>query len=68
MVFVYKNYFLPWILICAVKVAWSKPIVKGIPPSPRDSHTCTTVGNNLFVFGGTDGENPLNDLHVLDTC
>lgn len=42
--------------------------MKGTPPSPRDSHSCTTVGNRLFVFGGTDGTNPLKDLHVLDTC
>ncbi|KAF3793548.1 Kelch domain-containing protein 3 [Nymphaea thermarum] len=50
-----------------IKQTWSKPMVKGVPPLPRDSHSCTTVGNKLFVFGGTDGHNPLNDLHVLDT-
>ncbi|XP_039136897.1 RING finger protein B-like isoform X2 [Dioscorea cayenensis subsp. rotundata] len=50
-----------------VKKTWSKPMVKGIPPSPRDSHSCTTVGNRLFVYGGTDGTNPLDDLHILDT-
>ncbi|XP_077222651.1 galactose oxidase/kelch repeat superfamily protein isoform X2 [Tasmannia lanceolata] len=50
-----------------MKQTWSKPMVKGVPPSPRDSHSCTTVGNNLFVFGGTDGKNPLKDLHILDT-
>ncbi|CAM6124228.1 unnamed protein product [Calypogeia fissa] len=49
------------------KQMWSKPMVKGTPPSPRDSHTCTTVGNRLFVFGGTDGSSPLKDLHILDT-
>ncbi|KAL3695735.1 hypothetical protein R1sor_009811 [Riccia sorocarpa] len=49
------------------KSTWSKPMVKGIPPAPRDSHTCTTVGSRLFVFGGTDGTSPLNDLHILDT-
>lgn len=42
--------------------------MKGTPPSPRDSHSCTTVGDNLFIFGGTDGLNPLKDLHILDTC
>lgn len=41
--------------------------MKGILPTPRDSHSCTTVGDNLFVFGGTDGKNPLRDLHILDT-
>eukprot|EP00897_Mesotaenium_endlicherianum_P007798 jgi/Mesen1/7046/ME000369S06375 len=49
------------------KEAWSKPNVKGVPPSPRDSHTCTTIGSRLFVFGGTDGSRPLQDLYVLDT-
>ncbi|XAR63822.1 hypothetical protein NMG60_11023920 [Bertholletia excelsa] len=46
---------------------WSEPVVKGTPPVPRDSHSCTTVGDNLFVFGGTDGKNPLKDLYILDT-
>lgn len=43
-------------------------MLKGVPPSPRDSHSCTTVGDKLFVFGGTDGKNPLKDMHILDTC
>ncbi|KAK7843045.1 kelch domain-containing protein 1 [Quercus suber] len=30
---------------------WSQPAIKGTPPTPRDSHSCTTVGDNLFVFG-----------------
>ncbi|PON69666.1 BTB-kelch protein [Trema orientale] len=46
---------------------WSQPVIKGTPPTPRDSHSCTTVGDNLYVFGGTDGMNPLKDLHILDT-
>ncbi|KAG2679516.1 hypothetical protein I3760_11G053300 [Carya illinoinensis] len=46
---------------------WSLPMIKGTPPTPRDSHSCTTVADNLFVFGGTDGMNPLKDLHILDT-
>lgn len=46
---------------------WSQPVIKGTPPTPRDSHSCTTVGDNLYVFGGTDGTNPLRDLHILDT-
>ncbi|XP_057952486.1 uncharacterized protein LOC131146738 isoform X2 [Malania oleifera] len=50
-----------------VKQTWSEPVIKGTPPTPRDSHSCTTVGDNLFVFGGTDGMNPLKDLHILDT-
>lgn len=55
-------------LLTAVAHTWSQPVIKGTPPTPRDSHSCTTVGDNLFVFGGTDGTNPLKDLHILDTC
>ncbi|KAH9722236.1 F25I16.5 protein [Citrus sinensis] len=50
-----------------VNQTWSQPVIKGSPPAPRDSHSCTTVGENLYVFGGTDGMNPLRDLHILDT-
>ncbi|KAG2313274.1 hypothetical protein Bca52824_024831 [Brassica carinata] len=46
---------------------WSELMIRGVPPSPRDSHSCTAVGDNLFVFGGSDGKHYLNDLHVLDT-
>ncbi|KAJ8773160.1 hypothetical protein K2173_028337 [Erythroxylum novogranatense] len=49
------------------KQVWSQPPINGTPPTPRDSHSCTTIGDNLFVFGGTDGRNPLKDLHILDT-
>eukprot|EP00250_Pteridium_aquilinum_P005159 c15297_g2_i1 orf=15-2003(+) len=50
-----------------VKQTWSKPMVKGTAPSSRDSHSCTTVGTSLYVFGGTDGKTPLKDLYILDT-
>ncbi|KAF0921213.1 hypothetical protein E2562_039319 [Oryza meyeriana var. granulata] len=48
---------------------WSKPVCKGTPPSPRESHTVTMAsGDRLVVFGGSgEGEgNYLNDVHVLD--
>ncbi|CAL9215464.1 unnamed protein product [Arabidopsis halleri] len=51
----------------AAKQIWTQPMINGTPPPPRDSHSCTTVGDNLFVFGGTDGVNPLKDLYILDT-
>lgn len=46
---------------------WSEPVTTGEPPKPRDSHSCTTVEDNLFIFGGTDGTHPLKDLHIFDT-
>ena len=52
----------------SVDETWSQPIIKGTPPTSQAYHTCTTVGDDLFVFGGTDGKNPLKDLHVLNTC
>uniref|UniRef100_K7KW81 Attractin/MKLN-like beta-propeller domain-containing protein n=1 Tax=Glycine max TaxID=3847 RepID=K7KW81_SOYBN len=50
-----------------LKQSWSEPAIKGPPPTPRDSHSCTVIGDNLFVFGGTDGTKLLNDLQILDT-
>lgn len=62
-----NHYFFFIGIVCTAKETWTKPMVKGNPPSPRDSHTCTTVNTSLYIFGGTDGTNPLKDLHVLDT-
>ncbi|EPS71470.1 hypothetical protein M569_03290, partial [Genlisea aurea] len=51
-----------------VNMLWSEAALSGKLPTPRDSHSATTVGDKLFIFGGTDGKRPLNDLHVLDTA
>ena len=61
-------YILKFGNLFAAKNTWSQPVIKGTTPAPRDSHSCTTIGDNLYVFGGTDGFNPLQDLHILDTC
>ncbi|WZY98174.1 hypothetical protein YC2023_070503 [Brassica napus] len=37
----------------SAKQIWTQPIISGTPPPPRDSHTCTTVGDNLLVFGAS---------------
>lgn len=69
---VFKIFVVGTVTFCGYFVAetqvWTKPVISGVQPSPRDSHSCTTVGDNLFVFGGTDGKTHLKDLHVLDTC
>lgn len=64
----YCSYIIDRAVFLAVYQSWSQPVIKGVPPLPRDSHSCTTVGDNLYVFGGTDGMRPLKDLHILDTC
>jgi len=66
--FCYLQLFYGWCWWFAVRQSWSEPAVKGTPPTPRDSHSCSVVGDSLFVFGGTDGTRLLNDLHILDTC
>ncbi|GAV80141.1 Kelch_3 domain-containing protein/Kelch_4 domain-containing protein [Cephalotus follicularis] len=48
---------------------WAREECKGTPPTPRESHTATLVGDDkMVIFGGSgEGEaNCLNDLHVLD--
>lgn len=49
---------------------WSQPEfnsdgpVEG--PGPRAAHSCDLIGNKLYVFGGWNGKQALNDLYVLD--
>lgn len=47
---------------------WKRAITSGTPPSPRDSHTCSSWKNNVIVIGGEDGHDYyLSDVHILDT-
>lgn len=45
---------------------WSAVPVRGNPPSARYSHSATLIGGNVFVFGGFDGRQPLNDLFIFN--
>lgn len=46
---------------------WEKAVTTGTPPSPRDSHTCSSWKNNIIVIGGEDGHDYcLSDVHILD--
>jgi hypothetical protein len=43
-------------------------VTSGPPPSPRDSHTCSSSKNKVIVIGGEDGHDYyLSDVHILDT-
>lgn len=46
-------------------LTWAQPQRYGTPPSPRNGHTMTLIGVNLFVFGGTDESISYNDVHTL---
>ncbi|CEG41761.1 Kelch repeat-containing proteins [Plasmopara halstedii] len=46
---------------------WYPPAIQGSPPSARSGHTCTVIGNEVVVFGGSRGRNRQSSVHILDT-
>ena len=58
-------YILPMFLETFV---WKQATTSGTPPSPRDSHTCSSWKNKVIVIGGEDAHDYyLSDVHILDT-
>jgi len=47
-------------------MVWSPPTVEGSPPSTRYGHTATLVNKKVYVFGGRQGSEYFDDVHVLD--
>ena len=46
---------------------WEPLPTTGHPPRPRANHSSCVADRSLFVFGGWDGVQRLNDVHVLNT-
>ncbi|KAG1710333.1 hypothetical protein DVH05_017337 [Phytophthora capsici] len=46
---------------------WYPPAVQGSPPSARSGHTCTAIGNDIVVFGGSRGRNRQSSVHILNS-
>lgn len=46
---------------------WTEPPANGVPPSSRVGHASALVDTKVFFFGGHDGKQCLNDIHVLVT-
>lgn len=47
---------------------WEKHACRGTAPIGRSFHSCVTVNDKLFIFGGTTPTNQvINDIHILDT-
>ena len=46
---------------------WNEPIANGVTPPARVGHASAIVGTKIVLFGGHDGKQCLNDLHVLVT-
>ena len=47
-------------------LTWNQPERTGKGPSARNGHTTVLIGSRLFVFGGGDKADLLNELWVLD--
>lgn len=47
-------------------LTWSQPVTKGNAPSPRAAHSCATLDNRGFVFGGRYMDHRLNDLYCIN--
>ena len=45
---------------------WETIPQQGSTPSPRHGHSAVVVGKEMFVFGGTNGFETLDDLHIFD--
>ncbi|GMF38221.1 unnamed protein product [Phytophthora fragariaefolia] len=46
---------------------WYPPAIRGTPPSARSGHTCTAIGNDVVVFGGSRGRSRQSSVHILNT-
>lgn len=45
---------------------WRQVSYYGKPPAKRNAFTSVAFSGSMFVFGGYDGKNRLNDLHEFD--
>ena len=46
---------------------WELPkAIIGLPPRARANHGSALIDNKIFLFGGWDGRDRLNDLHILE--
>ncbi|KAH7910001.1 hypothetical protein BJ138DRAFT_1009756 [Hygrophoropsis aurantiaca] len=41
-------------------------VIRGKPPSPRGYHVTVIADSRLFVFGGFNGHDVFDDVHILD--
>ncbi|GBG26391.1 Kelch domain-containing protein 3 [Hondaea fermentalgiana] len=45
------------------RLQWEKMQIEGVEPSSRTFHRAVCMDNYMYVLGGYDGENRLNDMH-----
>lgn len=49
-----------------VALLFETRIPAGRPPSPRGYHAALLTDSRLFVFGGFNGNDVFDDVHILD--
>jgi len=49
-----------------VSLQYEPRLIFGKPPSTRGYHACILADSRLFLFGGFNGQNAFNDVHILD--
>jgi hypothetical protein len=54
------------VLFNLVNLQYEPRTVKGKPPSARGYHATILADSRLFVFGGFNGHDVFDDVHVLD--
>ena len=47
-------------------LTWMQPDRNGLPPTPRNGHTVDLIGSKMYIFGGGDKADLLNELYVFD--
>ncbi|KAJ7527897.1 hypothetical protein O6H91_16G075100 [Diphasiastrum complanatum] len=47
-------------------MAWKSLVTTGQQPGFRDSHSAVLASNKVIIFGGTNGFQKINDVHILD--
>lgn len=49
-----------------VRKEWNRPMIQGVLPAPRHSHSACVIGTTMFVFGGQFNGYYLNDIAAFD--
>ncbi len=52
--------------LCVVSLQYENRTILGKPPSARGYHAALLADSRLFLFGGYNGVNAYDDVHILD--
>eukprot|EP01130_Rhizamoeba_saxonica_P012346 TRINITY_DN5189_c0_g1_i2.p1 TRINITY_DN5189_c0_g1~~TRINITY_DN5189_c0_g1_i2.p1 ORF type:complete len:490 (-),score=99.55 TRINITY_DN5189_c0_g1_i2:23-1492(-) len=56
-----------YLLLLDTKVmTWTQPIVLGEVPQKRYEHVSISLGDKVIIFGGDEGKEVKNDIHIFD--